>query len=383
MGAVTSDTDKGKSPRYELISGGPESVDLDAVEPSLAELYHRAAGVEAEAALPSARTTLFNLIAYTRTESLAREAANLAGEIVAMRPCRAIVAGPEIACPPGVSAERTQGETACLLPHPQADVSVVCGITERGERRLCGEILLVHAGAGYVGGAVTPLLVPDVPVYIWVPTGIPSGDQDFDDVVLEADAAIVDSRRADDPASAMARALSFAGPEGHLCAIMDLAWVALLPWREAVASHFDARAPRENLNRVSGVIIEYAGLARGMYDCSAALLTAWLVDRLQLRVTQVVSEPFGAHLEAEQDGRGVSVDLIGTACGDGQPGPASVTIRCGQGEATVSYRTDNVPDSQPPAHTIARALDMPKRDAIYESAAGTACDLLRLAGNRG
>ena len=88
------------------------------------------------------------------------KAADAISETSGTHPCRAVI----------VRADDSADA------RPGATVSAVCGITKRGDRRLCGEIIRLRAPAGSdTTGMALPLLAPDVPFYLWAPAGSMTG----------------------------------------------------------------------------------------------------------------------------------------------------------------------------------------------------------------
>jgi glucose-6-phosphate dehydrogenase assembly protein OpcA len=75
--------------------------------------------------------------------------------VVERHPCRAIV----------IAAERGAAEARL-----DAYVSTRCQLSARGSKRICGEQITIEAAGSAVetaSTAVAPLLVPDVPVFLW------------------------------------------------------------------------------------------------------------------------------------------------------------------------------------------------------------------------
>ena len=161
--------------------------------------------------VPVVRTALFNLVVYTCSTDEADQAAMDVAEIVSAKPCRAIIAD----------------VTPALPDDALGSVSVVCGVTSRGDRRLCGDMIYVRIdNVALTVGSVLPLLAPDVPVFLWIPGPI-CGDMASVDRLAEAtDGIISDSRRFDD-------SQRFQGIEWlmqHVAgeqAVHDLGWMAI------------------------------------------------------------------------------------------------------------------------------------------------------------
>ena len=133
-----------------------------------------------------------------------------------------------------------------------------------------------------VASVVIPLLVPDLPVFLWWTETPPSDGRHVDDLVTLADRLIVDSAdfaRADLTLPEVARLARFR------VGITDLNWARLTDWRELIAQFFDVPAWRPFLNGITGI---RAGFAvdmdgRDIHPSQALLLLGWLASRLAWR----------------------------------------------------------------------------------------------------
>src|SRR5262249_10170475 len=114
------------------------------------------------------------------------------------------------------------------------DIDVRVHIVERNSHAVCFEDLAVRAHGpvtNHLDSVVEPLSLPDVPVALWWPSGLPElGDP----LLAVADRVIVDSRAAGGihrfpDVSAIARRV----------AAIDLSWIRLTPWRELMAGLFE------------------------------------------------------------------------------------------------------------------------------------------------
>lgn len=361
--------------------------DLSMINAQLAALYRRAAGVEnADAFVPVVRTLLLNLVVYTNSTDAVAEAVNDLAAVMGTHPCRAIIVN--------------LGKVGSS--QPAATVSTICGITERGDRRLCGEIIELHAAAldAEIVGMVMPLLVPDVPVFMWVPNDAPCAGREFSGIAEVADHVIVDSRRFPD----LRAGLEWMGP---LCVrdapertLQDLGWISLHPWMDLAAQHFDPSAARRYLAKLTDIEVKYNPSERADIPPSAPLLMAsWLMERTGLDAigARRASEG-GFHIEARQDGRTVDARLIPEDQGYEAATLNSVTIRGGDASGTASFVTHRVSDTRISAteecagicfapmvvefpaqnapSLVAGALDSFGRDQVYEDAVAVAVRIL-------
>lgn len=354
---------------------------LSGIDSCLSGLYNRA--MEHEHALPTVKAVLLNLIIYAADEALAEEAMEHVSQILPSVPCRAIIA-----------------EITSSLPAEGATVSVMCGISERGDRRLCGEVINVHAVRGTVTGSVMPLLIPDVPVCLWVLGDIPPEKEDFDDLLRVSSHVIVDSRKFADLNRGLRAVDRLRTGDGGSRIVQDLAWVSLHPWREATAEHFDAPSVRSYLARIQSVGVSYSGSNASPYPESAPLLfAAWLIERTQLKLQHVFHAKDGGFLlDAAQDGDSVNVRVVPEDSRRTVGELLSVAIDCRSDEGLASFATERVSDTElglteecrevclPPknmevapeddAALVVQALRSYGRDRVLESALEVALKIL-------
>jgi hypothetical protein len=122
------------------------------------------------------------------------------------------------------------------------------------------QITMIATGSATraVANILQPLLKPELPVYLWWLGDPPdSNSAYFSDLVQLSNRVIVDST-------------SFVNPEQDLltlasihqsfpdCAISDLNWGRLTPWRQLIAQFFDVMDYRPYLDGVSSIEIEHA-----------------------------------------------------------------------------------------------------------------------------
>lgn len=362
--------------------------DLSKVGDHLANLYRRAAGANGEGMTPVVRAILLNLVVFARTQQEADQAALNVSEIAGNHPCRAVV------------LDMTPPEPG----EPAGVVTAVCGITKRGDRTLCGEIITLnlHPGASEVVGSVMPLLAPDVPVFVWVPGEIPEADGDFEDLLRIANHAILDSRRFPSLLSGLKLVWRYCPQHDSQCPATDLAWLSVQPWRELTAQHFDPPGVREYLRELRRVDVSFARGEREDAPPSAPLLFAsWFMGRTDLKPRRIEHAGAGAFVvECDQDGRSVEVHLSPTGRGLDPGRIGAVVVRGvlkGQAATFITKSVSmtglvvteecpgvclppqelNLPQ-QSEADLAAMALDAVRRDPYYEEALAVAAEVLGL-----
>jgi hypothetical protein len=231
-----------------------------------------------------------------------------------------------VASPPG---ERVENEVDGLLGRRPARIirisrepAVGVGASVSGrcsvgtlDQGVCLEEIDLAAGEDPLGagaGAWTPLLVHDIPTFLWLagrwtPAGLPSSDCE---AAAHADKLIVDSSRTDDPTGAF-RALRRlrAATRGRLT-VADLAWSRTLPMRVQAARAFEPPAARDALDSLTSVRIE------GAEPAEALLFFLWLASRLAWQPVE------GGAAPKFRDAAGRAVTLVHEA-----PGPLARGLR--------------------------------------------------------
>src|SRR5919206_1565281 len=133
------------------------------------------------------RACVLNLVVYAEGAEGRAQVEELLTEIVERHPCRAIV----------LAAER--GAEGARL---EAFVSTRCQLSSRGAKRICGEQITIEAAGSAVStasSAVAPLLVPDVPVFLWWRDIPHDDDKLFTRLADMADRIVIDSASFDRP----------------------------------------------------------------------------------------------------------------------------------------------------------------------------------------
>lgn len=241
-----------------------------AVERELARL-RRAAGAHArERGHAIARTAVLNIVVCADREAHARRAAQIIGRLALRHPARAII----------VWADRAEREL-------DLGIDLRCGVPTVGDgEQVCYEQVLVRMRGDddeRIRSVVIPLLVPDLPVFLWW-TDSPPKARRFDDLLAVADRLVVDSADFARPEPTLAR-LARLVTDGRRIAITDLNWTRLTPWRELTAQFFDVAAWRPFLDDPIGVRVGF-GVdmdGRDIHPSQALLFVGWLASRLGWR----------------------------------------------------------------------------------------------------
>ena len=322
---------------------GGHATSIDALERELARLRRAALAHAKERGQTLARASVLNLVVYSEREVHARRAAHALEELALRHPSRAIVL---------LGDRDREGVVASVQLHchvPQTD----------GAQPVLYEQILARVRGDFdqrVASVVIPLLVPDLPVFLWWTGTPPSDARHLDDLVKLADRFIVDSA---DFARADVTLPQIARLERLHVGITDLNWARLTHWRELIAQFFDVPAWRPFLDGILGL---RAGFAvdmdgRDIHPSQALLLLGWLASRLGWRTVEALAPAeAGGHLFRMQraDGAAVMVRLRprferGLEAGD----VSGVRIQCAVGERTAEFVVKRAPDAR---HATATAV---------------------------
>jgi glucose-6-phosphate dehydrogenase assembly protein OpcA len=228
---------------------------------SVAEIEHELGKLRAnEDGTLALRSSVLNLIVVTDEASapeVTRSVSNLAGRY----PARAIVL---ISDPEG---ER----------NVEVQLSAFCNV-RGGGAQVCAEQVTIHAEgppANHLESLSGPLLIPDLPVFLWYPGAFSSHSPEFAAMADLADRVIVDSAAREDREDSL-REMAALIDEEDMPAIGDLQWVGLSPWRSLLADAFAAPERAGDLEKMASVEVLYAPGG----ECRAMLLVGWLASTL-------------------------------------------------------------------------------------------------------
>jgi glucose-6-phosphate dehydrogenase assembly protein OpcA len=321
-----------------------EDVTLAQVEKALSDLRRH----EQRAAV---RASVLTLVVVVRDASECANARGIVHDLGTRHPSRTLV----------IVADDNEPDSPNGV-----DASLWVHAFEREGRSVCFEEVVLHVrgkARHHLDSVVDPFALPDVPMVVWLPVGLPSPG---DPLMQAANRVVVDSRAvAEAGGDVLARSYTLA----RRLPVADLSWMRLELWRSLLAGLFEGAVNRPFLQAVDRV--EVAGNHGPRF-----LLGGWLLRRLRLPPARVELRP------ADH----VSVTIHATAA-DGRrgtftvvrPGPervirSRVSIEDGpQVEQTVRMR------EQWPALALASALTRVGHDDVYEDALAGAREL-RLAG---
>ncbi len=243
--------------------------DPAAIERELGELWRAEAEALKQAGRAEttlARVLLLTLVVYAPSAADADLARELTVAINPRQPARTVV------------MERLSDEqrTAEGL---DTWVTLHCSKSDGGRQHVCGEQITFEASAGemgYLPGAVLPLLLTNVPSYLWWQRGLPLGQALFEALMPAIDRLIIDSCAFAAPEADLAAVARALGDPHFPAIISDLSWARLGTWRYQTAQIFDAPRMRPYLDQLTEVHLwHYAGTRT-----LAWLFAGWLASRL-------------------------------------------------------------------------------------------------------
>jgi Glucose-6-phosphate dehydrogenase subunit len=220
---------------------------IEEIEDALAELRLRVG----RGGVPDLRTSVLTHMAWVPAEWQAAATETLAG-----------------------LGEQHPSRTLLFFPEPEegnrlaATVFLECHPLEGDARQLCNEVVELRLGgprAEAPASIATPLLLPDLPVFLRWRGRPPFRTDQFAQMIAIADRLIVDSAEWPDVPGAYAELEDFF----EAAAFSDIAWRRTLPWREALAQGWPERP-----DRIAGPPAE------------TALLAGWLQSRAGVEVAR-------------------------------------------------------------------------------------------------
>jgi glucose-6-phosphate dehydrogenase assembly protein OpcA len=330
----------------EAVWGAPVA-SIASLEQELLRLRRAASAHAKEQGRTIARAAVLNLVVYADREMHARRAAASTLRLSDRHPSRAIV----------ILGDRDRDGT-------DVAVQLHCHVPRTDETaQICYEQILARVKGDAderVASVVIPLLVPDLPVFLWW-TGTPPHDtRRFDDLIALADRLIVDSADFARPDQTLAVIADLARTHvGRKFGVTDLNWTRLTPWRELVAAFFDVDTWRPCLDHIIGVRVGFSVDmdGRDIHPSQALLLVGWLASRLGWQTVDALAPSEAGGLlftMANADGAPIVVRVRPRFESGIEPGDTSgVRIQAKHGNDLYEFVLKRDPD---PRHVTATVL---------------------------
>jgi len=289
-------------------------VDPQAIERQLTEMWRvmtESPGSGPEAAVT--RACILNLITCCTPSDDRQQLEQLLDEVTELTPCRAFV----------IVLEPDSSETAM-----DAYISSRCHLSARGSKQVCCEQVTIEAkgsAVNAVSSAVAPLLVSDVPVFLWWNRTPAVEEPVFTRLCNLTDRLIVDSGTFTRPYHGLLRLSSFIDNPTLYRPLSDLNWGRLTSWRSLVASLWDVAEYRPFLTKIDSVILGYDA-PTGCREISAKALLGlgWLASRLGWRLidAQTTQNPPVTRLTYRwPSGTDIRAEVVRSGEPEGREGP--------------------------------------------------------------
>lgn len=254
------------------------AINVAAIEKELTALWKEASEDESGGVV---RSSILNLLIYVPHPAEAGRVDDIMMEITGSHPCRAIL----------IIADRDASESTLT-----AQVTSRCTLPTPNSKQVCCEQVTITASEDHldeVPSATVPLLISDLPVYLWW-RAVPqvADKQLFGRLAEISDRMIIDSSQFNDPRGDLASMASALRNTERWAALSDLNWAQLTAWRALIASFYDVADYRPLLDQLDRVVIRYAPPAADASAIAtrALLLGGWLASRLGWQLSGEVTD---------------------------------------------------------------------------------------------
>ncbi|HEY0379598.1 MAG TPA: glucose-6-phosphate dehydrogenase assembly protein OpcA [Pyrinomonadaceae bacterium] len=369
-----------------------KGIDVVKIEKELALMWKPAStgeGVNAESGVT--RACALNLIVYATAADDRERIDDMLDVVNARHPGRTLV----------LMADREAAAAAL-----EAYVSTRCRRLGGSGRQVCGEQVTIEAaGAAIetVASAIVPLLVPDVPVFLWWKDIPHYEDTLFSRLTTMADRVVIDSSCFDRPYEDLLHLAQVIKAHPQLMSASDLNWGRLTAWRTLLASFWDVPDYRPHLDRIDRVRVEYdpPDVAPEEVAPKALLALGWLATRLGWNVEGAgVRQGSSTHFLLRAGGREVRAELCATErvevidgtlvslvlSADGSGAEFRVNITDDRKKLETEATIDGARtvgrllsyEQKTEGQRLSRELSLLQRDIIYEQALLYAAQLIRM-----
>jgi len=368
-----------------------KGIDVDKIEKELASMWSDASGSGSTTGSGVTRACTLNLIVYASPADNRAQLDEMLDLIGEQHPGRILI----------LIADREAKE-----PKLDAYVSTRCRLLGATGKQVCTEQVTIETAGLLVetaASAVEPLLVPDVPVFLWW-KDIPHYDDElFDRMAQMADRIVIDSAAFDHPHDDLLRLARMLRANKRAVRVSDLNWGRLTSWRTLLASFWDVTDYRPLLDAVDRVEVSYdaPNAAPNEVAPKALLVSSWLSARLGWKVVGNAAGENGViNCNLRSGERGIVLSLRRDESGELTDGMIhSVTLSAKNGEADfyVALRDGGTKlqtearigtehsvgrvlsyEMRSEATRLSRELAFLTRDAVYEEAVAQAAQLVEV-----
>jgi len=359
------------------VTWAAQDTDVATIERQLSYLWSEATG--GKSSQGGVRTTVYNLVVAAHDDEAALRVSNQLATLSQRRPSRALIIIPDrYHSTPGIDAS----------------LSLQCHGAEAG-RSLCHEQMIVRVkgrGADHLASLVIPLLMPELPTYLWWDGQPPFGYRVFHRMLSISQQLVIDSADFMSPGDGLANVARISATQHG---VNDFNWGRHAAWRELVSQFFDAPDYCPYVSGFRSVRMEFGSGGNGSKPATASILLmlGWMGSQLQWKPETTLDGVVARDvtLAVTQGERLIPIDIQfrdhgpearGHLCGldlmSEPPGlsPAKFTIRRMDGdqhaEVTVAVDDANeitrtVPlEVRSDAELLGDELDLGGHDPVYD-----------------
>ncbi len=282
---------------------GP-AVDVGSIERELAELWRMPTviGLRQTDVVPT-RTSVLNLVVHSSDPSMETHTSTIINELATNHPSRVI-------------SFNVTSDPRAFEDDIDAHVSTHC-YTASGERfASCYEKIEIKTppdSLDQLPSIIVALALPDLPTFVWWPGQPPLADKRFARIAHAATRMVVDSLDFVRCSTNLIRVHDLCQSIGEHCALTDLNWARLTPWRSMLSQIFDSPDCRWALEHVSHVKLVFGHHSGSRVNAAQAMLFAgWLSSRLgwSLKRAEKDQAQGVANVQAV-NGATIAVEIVG------------------------------------------------------------------------
>jgi glucose-6-phosphate dehydrogenase assembly protein OpcA len=327
--------------------------DAQAISKQLTRLWADVAGASAVSegheqppATMLTRASTLNLTAVARSRADAERAEHTVARLGDLYPSRATI----LVADPARMAEHDPGMAVRIVLLEQE--------AGKGRSAIRFEQVSVEVSAEneqQLASIASPLLVADLPDFLWWVAGQTGDGTLFADLCRISDRLIVDTAGTTSPAIELGHLLHLLEHTPNPPRFGDFAWRRLDQWRNLLTQFFDPPATRAALSAIADVEITYGAADPG--GCSgftgALLLAGWLASRLEWQapgdlVRARNSDGWRVTMRASEDGRHREVAVTIKPAEDpiAGCGLASVALTAHGDGGDASFRVEQIDEGE-------------------------------------
>ncbi len=254
-----------------------ELCSVSSIEDELHALWRDVAKDHADAGHVVIRIRTLTLIAYGANAALAKRVRSAVPATFGTHPSRAVI----------IDASGADDQLS-------AWVSTVCQRPSNAGEQVCSEQITITVGEHMrrrLTGVVLPLVVSDLPLFVWWPGPWRAASTVRSQLFAQANRWIIDSSSFEQPISDLAT-INMLCEEQRNTAVSDLAWARLTLWRWMIAQVFDQITFHPLLDHMTDIT-----LLDEAHDSCAILGLAWFASCLKWQVQRCTQADGALQLE--------------------------------------------------------------------------------------